>query len=297
MEHEWVIDAARVGIAVVILGYASFKDWRERRVPNAPWLVLALAGMILLPIQISADNEKFAYLLVLVPVLAILADVYLDGNEGSWAAKYGPPVKYAVAIAAVAALGYSWGSHPYFQYLLAVPVMMLFVVVLYMTDIIRGGADAKALISLAILFPRYPALDGFPWLDGTSGSGQLFFPFSFVILINAAIMTALMALVFLAKNLAKGDLRFPQAFLGYRLETSKLKGRHVWLMERIEDGSHKTYSRPRSDEDLEREVALLNSAGLTKVWITPKIPFIVPMLLSLVFSTVVGNLLFLLTSY
>ncbi len=297
MEQEWIIDALRVGIAFVVLAYASFKDLRERRVPNAPWIILAIIGLVLLPVQISADESSLEYALVVVPVLAILTDVYWDGREGSWAARYGPYMKYAIAIAAVIVLGYAWGTNSYFQYLLAVPIMMLFIVVLYMTDVIRGGADAKALLSLAILFPRYPSLGDLPWLDAAGGAGQLLFPFSLVILINAAIITALMALVFLAKNIAAGDRRFPQAFLGYRMETSRLKGKHVWLMERIENGTHSIYSRPRSEEDLEREVALLNQAGLTKVWITPKIPFIVPMLASLIFSAVVGNLLFLLTSY
>jgi len=287
----------RVGIAVVVLGYASVRDVKDRRVPNAPWLILAIIGLVLVPVQISVDNMPLEYALVLVPILAILADVYWDAGEGSRLARWGPYVKYAFAIVALVALGYYWSTDSYFQYLLAAPIMMLFVVVLYMADVIRGGADAKALISLAILFPRYPILGGLPWLDGAGGTGQLFFPFSFVILINAAIFTALLALVFLAKNVAVGDRRFPQALLGYRVETSKLKGKHVWLMERIEDGTNKVYSRPRSEEDLEHEIALLNEAGLTKVWITPKIPFIVPMLASLIFSTVVGNLVFLLTSY
>jgi len=297
VDDKWVIDALRLVIGIVILSYASVQDVMTRRVRNAPWIVLAIAALILLPVQLVADGESLAYLLVIVPILAILADVYWDGKEGSTMAKYGPAAKYSMGIIAVVALGYAWGASPYFQHLLAIPVMMLFVVALYMSDIIRGGADAKALLSLAVLFPVYPALGGFPLLSGDTVTAQLFFPFSFVILINAAIMTALMPIVFLSRNIASREMKFPQSLLGYKAEHTQLKGKHVWLMERMEGGEHNIYTRPKRDEDLEKEIDLLVRSGHTRLWITPKIPFIVPMLLSLVFSTVVGNLIFLLTPF
>ncbi len=296
MDDKWVIDALRLVIGIAILGYASVQDVRTRRVQNGPWIVLAVAALVLIPIQLIADGKSLTYVLVIVPIIAILADVYWDGKEGSTMTRYGPAVKYSIGIIAIVALGYAWGSSSYFQHLLAIPVMMLFVVAMYMSDIIRGGADAKALLSLAILFPVYPALGGFPLLHGDTGTAQLFFPFAFVILINAAIMTALMPIVFLSRNIASREMKFPQSLLGYRAEHSQLKGKHVWLMERMEGGEHVIYARPKRDEDLDKEVDLLVKSGRTRLWITPKIPFIVPMLASLVFSAVIGNLIFLLTS-
>jgi preflagellin peptidase FlaK len=297
VDQEWAIDALRLAIGIVILSYASVLDVRTRRVNNAPWMVLAAAAIILLPVQLVVDGESLAYVLVAVPILAILADVYWDGKEGSTTAKYGPAAKYSIGIIAMVALGYTWGASPYFQHLLAIPVMMLFVVAMYMSDIIRGGADAKALLSLAIMFPVYPALGGFPLLHGDTGTAQLFFPFSFVILINAAIMIALMPIVFLSRNISSRELMFPQSLLGYKADHSQLKGKHVWLMERMEAGEHIVYTRPRREEDLDKEIDLLVASGHTRLWITPKIPFIVPMLASLVFSAVIGNLIFLLSSF
>lgn len=297
MDDKWVIDAIRLTVGVVILSYAAVQDVKTRRVRNAPWLILAVVALILLPVQLVADGESLWYLLVMVPILAILADVYWDSEEGTASAKYGPVAKYAAGIATVIVLGYAWGTKPYFQHLLAVPVMMLFIVVMYFFDVIRGGADAKALLSLAILFPVYPALGGFPILHGDTGTAQLFFPFSFVILINAAIMTALAPIVFLARNISSGEMTFPQSLLGYKVDSSQLKGKHVWLMERMVDGQHVTYTRPKRDEDLEKEIGLLVGSGHSRLWVTPKIPFIVPMLASLLFSAVIGNLVFLFSSF
>jgi len=171
---------------------------------------------------------------------------------------------------------------------------MLFVVIMYMLDLIRGGADAKALLSLAILFPFHPDLGSFPILQSDNASAEILFPFSFVVLVTAAIVVAFFPLGFLAKNALAGEFRSPQGFLGYRLNADDFKGRHVWLMERMEQGTHRFYTRPRNDEDLEKEAKLLLENGYKRVWVTPKIPFIIPMLVALVFSTLVGNILLLL---
>jgi hypothetical protein len=78
------------------------------------------------------------------------------------------------------------------------------------------------------------------------------------------------------------------------LDVAGLKGVHVWLMENMEDGQRRLHTRPRRNEDLDKEVELLKAAGATRVWVTPKIPFIIPMTASLIFTATVGNLLFLL---
>jgi Flp pilus assembly protein protease CpaA len=107
VDDRWVIDALRLVIGIVILSYASLQDVRTRKVHNAPWIVLAAAALILLLVQLVVDGESLAYVLVIVPILAILADVYLDGEEGSTMAKYGPATKYTIGIVAMVVLGYA----------------------------------------------------------------------------------------------------------------------------------------------------------------------------------------------
>ncbi len=283
MELDWI----RLTVAALLLGYGAIMDLRTRRVGNAPWLALAALGILLIPVQIHLDRGQGEYILVLVPILAIFSDVYWDGKEGSAMAKYGPPVKYAVAIVATFAIGLLWWDRPYFRHLLAIPVLMMLIVLMYMFDVIRGGADAKALLSLSVLFPFYPwmtILHGFDWT-------QVMMPFAFVVLVNAAIITAISPLYFIMKNLSSGDFAFPQAFLGYKMESKSAKGKHVWLMERMEAGRHILFTRPKKAEDLNTELDLLAKAGHDRVWVTPKIPFILPMFVSLIFSAIVGNVL------
>lgn len=274
--------------AIIVLAYASVLDWRTRRVPNTYWIALSLVGLALIPIQLLADEKDLKFLLIMVPILVILSDVYWGSEEGPLA-KYMTVAKYAVAVVAIVALAYLWGTDGYFQHFLAVPIMMLLIVAMYMLDVIRGGADAKALLSLSILFPFYPVLGSFPILHSDAPSAEIIFPFSFVILITAAVLVVLLPLGFLAKNLASRDFQFPLAFLGYRMESAEIGKSHVWLMERIQDGRHVTSTRTRRDEDLGKEVEALSEAGYKRIWVTPKIPFIVPMTASIILSAVIGN--------
>lgn len=294
MSHNAELELLRLMFATGLLGYAALQDIRTRSVKNLVWIVLAIVGFALVPVQIAIDRQPFYYLAIFAPVLAILSDVYWEAPGGSLIAKYASAAKYSTAIVLIVVLALLWGDRVGFRSFLAVPVMMLFVVVMYMLDIIRGGADAKALLSLSILFPVYPMLQGFPALHGSS-SAQLVFPFSFVILVNAAIIVAFMPLAFLVKNLAVKEFRFPQGLLGYRMDHEQLKNKRVWLMERIDHGEHRLYTRPKRDEDLDKEVDLLVKSGHTRLWVTPKIPFIVPMLASLIFTATVGNLILFLT--
>lgn len=287
------MDALRLVSAISILAFASVLDWRTRKVPNIYWILMGIVGLVLIPVQILVDGQDPAYILVLIPVLAILADVYLDSNEETTWTRYAPIAKYAIAVISMVMLAVYLGEDEYFQHLLAVPGMMILVVVLYMLDVVRGGADAKALLSLAMLFPFYPNFDSLPVLTAESASAEILFPFTFVVLVTAAIIVALFPVVFLAINVTRGDSKFPYSLLGYKIPLTEVAGKHVWLMERIRYGKHELRARPIHGEDVPKAVQALQEAGFSKVWVTPKIPFIIPMLVGLIISAFVGNVLLL----
>jgi preflagellin peptidase FlaK len=297
VDSSETLSLLRLAPAIIVLAYASVLDWRTRRVPNTYWIALSLVGLALIPIQLLVDEADPKFLLIMVPILVILSDVYWGSEKEGPLAKYMPVAKYAVAVVAIVALAYLWGTDEYFQHFLAVPMMMLLIVVMYMLDVIRGGADAKALLSLSILFPFYPALGSLPILHSDAPPADIIFPFSFIILITAAVVVVVLPLGFLAKNLVSRDLQFPLAFLGYRMEGAEIGKSHVWLMERIQDGRHVTSTRTRRDEDLGKEVEALSRAGYKRIWITPKIPFIAPMTASVILSAVLGNWLLHLFSF
>lgn len=293
MEAADAITLVQLMASALILGYGSFTDWKTRKAKNELWLALSGVGIVLLPLQVMDRELPLGALLILVPILAILSDIYLDSEGESLWNRAAPYAKYGVAVASIVILAWFWPRDLDSAHFLAIPVMMLVIVLMYMVDIVRGGADAKSLIALSIIFPYYPAIGSFPLLSPDNWHAQIVFPFSFVVLINAAIIVALLPIAFAVKNISAHEFEYPFGFLGYKMDVESARSKFVWLMERIEDGKLVRYTRPKREENLESELDLLAKAGHKRVWITPKVPFIIPIFISLIFSVIVGNLLLL----
>lgn len=142
-----------------------------------------------------------------------------------------------------------------------------------------GGADAKGLMVLAALAPWPPPREHAlqPALDA---------------LANGALAMALVPLLFLAANLARGHLALPAALLGTRLPLEAARRAHVWPMQVAgEDGALRWRYWQRIGGGLDREYAALERAGATHVWVTPKVPFLVPLAAGWALAWTHGNVL------
>ena len=175
-----------------------------------------------------------------------------------------------------------------------VPIMFLIFILLYQFDIIKGGADAKALIALAILFPLYPLIETLPLIHLPYDAAQFVLPFPLLILFNAAVLTIAVPVFLLFYNMVKKDIRFPAMLFGYKLPLAVAKTKFVWPMERVENGAVKFSVFPKGEDFTEADFDHLAALGLQEVWVTPKIPFLIPIAASLLFSVIIGNVLFLL---
>ena len=118
----------------------------------------------------------------------------------------------------------------------------------------------------------------------------VFFPFAFVILVDSALLFLIVPLLFLARNAARGDVTMPRALFGYRVSLAGVP-KHVWLMDRIENGKPVHVYFPRRAEDRDEQLRLLREHGFKRVWVTPQLPFVTAMLGGFVLAVVAGNLL------
>lgn len=176
------------------------------------------------------------------------------------------------------------------MYLAIVPVFAAFVWVCYQVGLIAGGADAKALMALGVLLP-------FPLVFGAGlPLSQSPMPGAFAVLGNGLLAFILVPIAMAVWNVAHGDLRFPALFLGYRADVSHLGSSHVWPMERVEeDGRVRLVLFPsRSERSVEEEREAFAKAGLARIWVTPKLPFLIPLFVGFVAAFLVGDGLFLL---
>lgn len=295
-------DAVRLIAGTAALAYAAQSDWRTRRVADAVWVVLGTMGLALFVAELIVENVPADFLLVLVPIAALFYTAFYGQEmftDRGFRIRWGRLVLFVAATAAVAYLvnAYLAARDPWtnrFVPVLTVPAMLLVVHGLYQVGAIKGGADAKALLAITLLVPRYPEVAGFPLvsLDPAVGAAvAIWFPFALLVLMNTAMLFVVVPFLLLAYNASRGAWTVPEMFLGYRVPIDRVP-RFVWLMQVVREGEVVRILRPRDREDKREQVRLLREKGLREVWVTPQLPFMVPLLPGFVLSFVVGNPVF-----
>jgi hypothetical protein len=289
-----VLSLTRFCATLAVLLAASREDLRTRTVDDRYWQVLGGLGFALLALEMWSEGAAGAHYILLFPMALLFYDPYVDReplyNEGKvcWPAAAG----FALAAVAVAAAVYFGGLTE----LLVIPAMFVLIYVMYFTNVIHGGADAKALMSIALVNPWYPELsEGLPILttpEALEGVVDVSFPFVLLVLMMASLTVMLLPLYNLGANARRGNLVLPMALFGRRMRVEEAEKAMVWPMETMVDGRLRRALFPKRGRNLQSEYGALRSAGIQEVWVTHKIPFIVPITAGLVLAAVVGNFVY-----
>ena len=186
--------------------------------------------------------------------------------------------------------------------LVSVTSVYLFVYILFRLNAF-GGADAKALIALSFIFPYFPdiAISGHELpLSGTPPLNI----FAFSTLVNAVLLTIVVPLGILAYNLCTLSMHeiLKRPFylvVGYKCPVSGLRDRHIKLIENYiyKDGKvRQEFSRSGVviDDSVMRRLEQLTSRGLIgdRVWVTPGLPFMIPITAGFISATLYGDMMF-----
>ncbi|MEE9267809.1 MAG: A24 family peptidase C-terminal domain-containing protein [Thermoplasmata archaeon] len=284
-------------VGVLLLSIASWADWRTRRVGDAPWGLMAGVGLALLAGELVLATRDPLPFLVLVPPALLFLDVLWERGGGRFV--YGTTLLfYGLSGLAVLflILGFS-GQGPTEQALiirgLGILTVILLGYVFYYLGLLKGGADAKAFMAIGILVPGYPALGPFPLLavgPPLLAPFELLFPFAMTTLLWGALLLIGLPLAFLGRNLARGDRRWPQLLLGYKAPVDQLP-RFAWTLQEVKDGRMRHRVVPRTTAR-EADLEALRAAGVSRVWVTPQIPFLIPLTVGFLLAFLVGNPLF-----
>jgi len=183
---------------------------------------------------------------------------------------------------------------------------LMFVIVYILFQLgIFGGADAKSLIVLSVIFPVYPTFKAFeysfPFHKPSIDS------FAFSILGNAIILIFIFLIGLAAHNIMKMGIRIDNPgyiFIGYKTKISQLVNKHVRLLQELNivDRDNELYYIRRElelDDRTIHELKNLSEKGLIKddVWVTPKLPFMIPMTMGFFVAVFYGDLATELTKY
>ena len=292
------LDLVRLVVGAAFLAAAAASDLRERKVKDGLWIVMATLAIALFAVDLWSQGVDPAVGLVLVPAAVLAFDPLVGQSfrtEEGWQFPVGSIVAYLVALGSVAyALvdlqADGAGLSTFLRYL-TVPVMMLVFRGMYEIHLLKGGADAKAMIVIAAFVPGYPALPPLPMIaldPRLQDALQVLFPFSLLVLLDAALLFVAAPIAFLAYNASRGHAKLPMALVGYKVPLDRVP-RHAWFMDQILDGEHVLVFFPTKRQD-QREIARgLRGAGLKEAWVTPQIPFMVPLTVGYVLAFLVGN--------
>ena len=303
------ISTSRVLSLLVGLLWAAYLDLKSRRVPNAFWItwaspaiflwtlelliletpwyifataagVVAYASMSVLGTPSFQDIMKKSYVDIVVTIwyifalFGILVGLYHHGNVDFLDLVNGNADEMSSI----------WWS----TILAAIPILIFDLA--WRLRLIHGGADAKALMWIAILIPSWNVVNVV--YTENMDNAVIVLPPSISLLIWGGFIFLLLPFVMVIKNLASHGMS-PLRLIWHaeRMPLSEIKEKHVWLLSEMmamPSGDYRVHHRTRAprrtptSEELDAQIEALKEANIEMVWVTRKYPllvFLIPALL------------------
>ena len=279
---EWTLTAGIIITMAVMLSASCF-DWRFREVPDIHWWVLGLSGIALTALSLS-DSMDVRIAMMLIGSVMILFYILFDAEPA--------PIISAVYCITMAAMfiypAVTAFGDPDVKRLLAIPICFVLFYLMYMFGVLRGGADAKCLMVLAMMFQTYPAIGDLPLIGIPPLDIQMIFSFPIAVLFHAALFSfAWLFWTVIRKIYRRDDPVEMYTLSWYRMSIDEARRSHVWPKQDAVGGMIVNVKGIPEDGALDR----LEAAGAKDVWVTPIIPFMVPITAAIAFVLIVGSLL------
>ena len=303
--EQLVLTTSRALLVFIGLGLAAWMDHKERRVPNEHWVRWGKPAIFIWAFEILLNDGNIAILLTASAVVAY-ASGSVFGRPTIQDVKSGSKVDAFVFLWYIASFaGVVWGVILY-QNTNIIDVLtgqaeelaamwwqtlgLLFVMILidfaWRFRLLHGGADAKALMWVSLMYPTWASIELFQIIDESSTSLTL--PPSFSLLMWGAMVFLLIPVYMLIRNFSQkniasfSDLRL--AWHSTMIPIDEVENRHVWMLTKIivgGDGEKKIHHASRapkftpSVDEVKSQVAELREMGVDSVWISFKIPLLV----------------------
>ena len=282
-------DHIAVYVAVLVVLMASaVSDWRRREASDVHWMIIMGIGCVLFAMRLYDSGESPAAYAAVASVVLMAADLLWDRKAD---AKIDLAL-YILIIAATVMGAFALRDSDLLWTFVSMPAMYLLMNALYYSGAVKGGADAKAVIAVSFVCPSYPNFGDLPFVAVPDGSLPLFVIPGFSVFLLAAFITVILAVPYAVTNIVRGDTVVPNMFAGFRMGIDRAERSHVWPMEDYVDGQVRTTVSGSEDPGVYER---LRAAGAERVWVTPIIPFLIPITVAYAAVIFLGNPLFLLT--
>ena len=303
--NEAILGWVRVGVLLLGMAWAAWMDHKNRRVPNEHWIVWAKPAVFIWALDLMVQGADWTIYLTAAGVVAYASvsvfgrPTLKDARAGSWMDRWFLIWYVAAAVGTVAgalryqdvtpmdvilnqgdSLGILWWKTA------AVFLVIFFIDLAWRMRLLHGGADAKALMWVTLVFPTWATV---PLPFATDAwSSVVALPVSIALLIWGGLAFLLIPVVMLALNLKGGHLRglsdLKLAWHASMIPLDDVVKHHVWLLTdtmSMPNGEERIVHRSRAprqtptDEALQAHIERLRVLGVDEVWVSFKMPLLV----------------------
>ena len=311
-----IVGWLRYAVLVACLSGAAWFDYKSRRVANDYWISWSKPAIFLWFVELLVQGADWIILLSAIAMIAYASQSVI-GRPAIKDLKQGKYADWIVSIFyLLGVLGIGYGAYTYGEILLidigiidsnylilsnesevaklwgttiVVGLMIFIFDMAWRFRLIHGGADAKALMLIAILIPN--------WSTFSSIYGINFTPPALSLLLWGGVIFLLLPLILIFKNIKHGNIEsindLKMIWHAERMQLQNIENSHVWILDTIvenPDGvnSIKTSTRPprksRAKNDQQQLIKELEEMGREWAWVTHKYPlltFLLPAVLPL----------------
>ena len=279
---EWYVPAG-IAVTVAVMLSASYFDWRYREVPDIHWWVLGLSGIVLTAISLM-DDMRLEWAMMLMGSVMIVFYTLFDIELSRIVT-----IIYVIAMAAmfICPVVTAFDDQTV-RCLLVIPVCFVIFYLMFILGILRGGADAKCLMVMAMMFQTYPEIWDLPLIANPSLNIQCVLSFPIAVLFHAALFSFAWLFWTVIRKIYRREDPVQMITLScYRMSIDEARRSHVWPKQDAYNGMIVNVRGIPQDGALDR----LEAVGAKDVWVTPIIPFMIPITAAVVFIIIVGSLL------
>ena len=302
---DHVLGWTRVGVLFLGMAWAAWMDHKDRRVPNEHWIVWAKPAIFLWGLDLMVQGADWTIYLTAFGVVAY-AGVSVFRRPTLRDARAGSGMdRVFIAWYLVSVIGFIAGAIRYqatspievilgdgdelgmLWWRTASVFLVIFVIdVAWRLRLLHGGADAKALMWVALVFPSWATVP--TPLSSVMGDTLVALPVAVALLMWGGLAFLLIPFIMLILNIKKGSLRsfgdLRLAWHATKIPIDEVLQRHVWMLTTTmvrPDGEGEVIHRSRAprrtpnEEELQQQIMSLKALGVEDVWVSFKMPLLV----------------------
>ena len=313
-DSDLILGWARMGVLLLCMGWAAWFDHKERRVANEHWIVWSKPIAFIWCLDLLIQQPHWSIWLTASGLIAYASGSVIGRPTFREAAQGNRMdqivlVWYFISFVGIIVAAFTFSaSNPldvlvgdasseatlWWSYIGA--LFTLFVIdMAWRFRFIHGGADAKALMWVTLLFPSWGEVP----VHWSSSMDEiiLHLPPSLSLLIWGGFLFILIPFVLLFRNITTGSIRslsdLTMAWMSLSIPLDSVQGRHVWILsdtmdmpngEQVLNHRKRAPRRTPTDEEMDEHIRRLEAYGAERIWVSLKLPlllFLFPAILPL----------------